>query len=189
MPPSMPPSMKADPQAHLLRPPQRVGPRPLPLHMAMEGWILQTSFAGLIASKSASPFSSPTGLLDPLLNAVAGKNPTSSDAGLWSAALQPLPLIDAVTREAKARMESFVHGVRSYQAHPHRRTLTPPPAVWRHGVASVLDYGGPADGPPTLFVPSLINRAYILDLAEDRSLMRASAALGLRSFLLDPQGR
>jgi poly(3-hydroxyalkanoate) synthetase len=36
-----------------------------------------------------------------------------------------------------------------------------------------------------LFVPSLVNRAYILDLAEGRSMMRFLAASGLRLLLLD----
>lgn len=150
--------------------------------------MLQASFAELIASKSASPFSNPSGPPSPLLQAlgaVAGKSPGTSNGDVWSAGFQPLPFIDAVTREAHTRMETFVRGVRTYQAHPYRRVLTPPPVAWGRGVATVLDYGGPEDGPPALFVPSLINRAYILDLAEDRSLMRAAAASGLHAFLLD----
>jgi polyhydroxyalkanoate synthase len=165
--------------------------------MAMEGSILQTSLSGLIASKNASGSSNQSAFPSPLLQTLqqtwgvaAGKNPGTfrasfDTAEIWSAAFQPLPFIDAVTREAQSRMESFVRGVRTYQSHPFRRTLTPPPVVWKRGVATVLDYGGPEDGPPALFVPSLINRAYILDLAEDRSLMRAAAQAGLRGFLLD----
>jgi len=183
----MTPNPQAPPPPHprVLRP----GPRPLPLHMAVEGWILQSSFAGLMASKSGWPPSNPN---DPLLQnllsslrAVAGKKPTQADADIWSPAFQPLPFIDAVTREAHTRMESFVRGVRIYQAHPYQRMLQAPPAMWKQGSAQVLDYGGPDDGIPALFVPSLINRAYILDLAEDRSLMRSAAAAGLRAFLLD----
>ena len=41
------------------------------------------------------------------------------------------------------------------------------------------------DGPPVLVVPSLINRAYILDLAPGRSMLRWLAAQGLRPLLLD----
>ncbi|MHB1208015.1 MAG: alpha/beta fold hydrolase, partial [Rhodospirillaceae bacterium] len=54
----------------------------------------------------------------------------------------------------------------------------------RRAAAALHDYGGDPKNPPALFVPSLINRAYILDLAEDRSLMRA-AARDTRAFLLD----
>ena len=40
-----------------------------------------------------------------------------------------LPFIDAVTREAQARMETFVRGVRAYQAHPYRREVEDVPVV------------------------------------------------------------
>lgn len=42
-----------------------------------------------------------------------------------------------------------------------------------------------ADGPTVLFVPSLINRAYVLDLAPDHSMLRWLAARGVRPLLLD----
>src|SRR3546814_6860749 len=38
---------------------------------------------------------------------------------------------------------------------------------------------------PVLVVPSLINRAYVLDLTAERSLLRWLAAHGLRPLLLD----
>jgi polyhydroxyalkanoate synthase len=81
-------------------------------------------------------------------------------------------------------METFVRGLGRYHTHAFRRGLSTPPAVWQRGAASLRDYGGPGDAPAVLFVPSLINRGYILDLAADRSLVRASAAQ-LRTFLLD----
>ena len=156
----------------------RPGPRPLPLHMAVEGWILQVSCSGLLNSSAASPFSNP--LLAPLKDRLLKLLPDL-------AALNPQPLnagmIDAVALEATARMDTFVRGVRVYQSHPYTRTLKAPPAVWQRGAATLVDYGG--KGTPVLYVPSLINKAYILDLAADRSLMRASAASRLHSFLLD----
>lgn len=158
----------------------RLGPSPLPLHLAMEGWILQMSFAGLMASKGGWPLSNPLlqnlrAPLEQLLVEAAGRSPTAD----------PAPFIDATAREATRRMEEFVRGVRAYQAHPFRRALTAPPPLWRRSAATLRPYGGPHDAPPVLYVPSLINRAYILDLAEDRSLCRASAAQGLHTFLLD----
>ena len=58
--------------------------------------------------------------------------------------------------------------------------------LWEEGGSTLADYApAAAAGPPILFVPSLVNRAYVLDLAEDRSLMRFLAAAGLRPLLLD----
>ena len=181
----------------------RLGPRPLPLHMAMEGWIVQAAMAGLMPalppdstplsdgwapSNPGSPMS--PGLNPPLFNpvrliaaAAAGKNPEAI-TGPWSAYLDPTKFLDAVMGVGQQRLQDFVRGVRAYQSHPFHRTLTPPPPVWRQGVATLHDYGGDAAQPPALFVPSLINRAYILDLAPDRSLLRA-AAQHVRAFLLD----
>ena len=56
--------------------------------------------------------------------------------------------------------------------------------LWQEGTTRLLDYA-PAGGMPVLAVPSLVNRAYILDLAPDNSLMRYLAGLGLRPFLVD----
>ncbi len=58
-----------------------------------------------------------------------------------------------------------------------------PKAVWQEGSTRLLDYGG--KGPLALFVPSLINRAYILDLDKQRSILRWLKVQGLHPLLLD----
>ena len=78
---------------------------------------------------------------------------------------------------------AFIRGVAAYRRHPYARTLPDPPAIWTDGGSRLLDYGG--TGPAVLFVPSLVNRAYILDLAEGRSTLRHLAAGGVRPLLLD----
>jgi len=65
-----------------------------------------------------------------------------------------------------------------------------PPVKWSEGSSSLLDFGmcpeaTNPNGQPVLVVPSLINRAYILDLSENCSLLRYLAAQGLRPLLLD----
>lgn len=95
-----------------------------------------------------------------------------------------------VAREIATRLRAMLDGLETWQAHPYRREFPDPPAIWRCGQSRLLDYGQAPeatnpDGPPVLVVPSLINRAYILDLAPGRSLLRALAAEGLRPVLLD----
>ena len=64
--------------------------------------------------------------------------------------------------------------------------MSDPPELWREGTTRVLDYGDPArGGVPLLVVPSLINRAYILDLSARSSLLRWLADQGFRPFLVD----
>ena len=58
--------------------------------------------------------------------------------------------------------------------------------VWRAGGSRLLDLGSDyGDAPPVLVVPSLVNRAHILDVTPERSLLGHLSAGGLRPFLLD----
>lgn len=91
---------------------------------------------------------------------------------------------------AIGRMRAMLSGLEKWQTHPYRRAVTAPPVIWSKGSSRLLDFGGcpeatNPDGPPVLVVPSLINRAYILDLNENCSLLRFLAAQGLRPLLLD----
>ncbi|TYO88146.1 alpha/beta fold hydrolase [Oceanicella actignis] len=86
-------------------------------------------------------------------------------------------------RAAARRLAEFVAGVERYQKHPWRRRLPDPPCVWRRGATRLLDHGG--DGRPALIVPSLVNRAHVLDLHPDRSLLRWLSRHGVRPLLLD----
>src|ERR1700757_866101 len=58
-----------------------------------------------------------------------------------------------------------------------------PPTLWEEQESRLLDYGG--TGPAVLFIPSLINRAYVLDLMEGASMLRWLAAQGMHPYLLD----
>ena len=81
---------------------------------------------------------------------------------------------------------ALIAGIAAYRRHPWQRGLTDPPAVWTCGDMRLLDYGlGGAGALPVLFVPSLVNRAYVLDLAPERSLVRWLAMQGTRPLLLD----
>jgi polyhydroxyalkanoate synthase subunit PhaC len=75
-------------------------------------------------------------------------------------------------------------GIAAYRRHPWRREVIDPPVLWEEGGSRLLDFG-PADAPPVLFVPSLVNRSYVLDLAPGRSMLRFLAAHGVRPLLMD----
>jgi polyhydroxyalkanoate synthase subunit PhaC len=95
-----------------------------------------------------------------------------------------------IAREIASRLRATMHGLEIWQAHPYRRSLADPPAVWSAGCSRLLDYGAAPEaadpeGPPVLVVPSLINRAYVLDLVPGRSMLRWLAAQGFRPLLMD----
>jgi len=89
----------------------------------------------------------------------------------------------ALGNEAAKRSAELLEGIQRYLAEPYLRHVSEPPAIWKRGSARLLDYGG--NGVPLLFIPSLINRYYILDLKEDRSLLRHLSKRGIRPFVLD----
>lgn len=84
----------------------------------------------------------------------------------------------------RATFQAFLDGVRRYRDHPFRRPQRGRPVVW-HGAGATLLDGRPEGGFPVLVVPSLINRACILDLMPGSSFIDNLAAAGLRPLLLD----
>lgn len=103
----------------------------------------------------------------------------------WTEKYDPTFFLSALTRAGQDKLATFASGIAAYQEHPHRRDLTSPHRWAEAETLPILDYGGPTDGQPVLVVPSLINKAYVLDLFKDRSFMRALAAHGLTPYLLD----
>lgn len=157
----------------------RPGPRPLPLHLMAHASTLMSSRAALPLLKNGSlPWK-------PDLATEAEALRQSLDAAgpdAWT------ELDRALTAEGLARHEAMLAGIDAYRRHPYCRDLPEMPEVWRQGTTRVLDYragNGTGGGLPVLAVPSLVNRAYILDLTARRSLMRDMAARGLAPFLLD----
>ena len=82
-----------------------------------------------------------------------------------------------------ARMKRVLEGLRDYQEAERTPPPAPMPAIAETEGAMLRDYGG--SGPTVLFVPSLINPPTILDLSQERSLLRWLAARGRRVLLLD----
>src|SRR5260370_14338178 len=149
-------------QGHLMAdapgPLLRRGPRPLLLHL---------TFA--MRKSGASPSTWPS---------LSGGWPN------WSAAApEPAELPHAELLEALRHDQALIAGIAAYRRHPWRRELADPPVLWREGGSRLLPFRG--DGSVVMFVPSLVNRATVLDLAPGRSMMRHFAAGGVRALLLD----
>ena len=174
---SMPASKTAPPTA----PARRLGPRPLPLHLSAAALTWTSSSGALPLLRQGSP----------LLKAET----RTRSRGVAAAALRerlgasdPEAFAEALTRRARARALAMLDGILAYRGHPYRRDLPPVPTVWSEGSCRLLDYGPaavPAPEIPVLLVPSLVNRAYILDLEAGTSLVRWLAGRGLRPYLVD----
>ncbi len=196
-----------------VQPPPRLGPRPLPLHLATAAWTWESSQTGLPLLSGASPGWSGSSSA----SSSTAANPTDPATGLDGLARQhekwrrrlirirtELALLDtaedlpaliggaftqAIRRESIRRMDRFLSGVQTYRHHPVRRDFGEPTVIAEEGSSRLLDFAPfaqGASGDTTLFmVPSLVNRWQVLDISQERSLMRAIARAGIRTLLVD----
>jgi polyhydroxyalkanoate synthase subunit PhaC len=159
-----------------------MGPRPLPLHLLSQAATLLSSLLvlsslkhGSGASKNLLPDSLPEKARLALANHLSLVNP--EDFGLFT---------KAVAAEATARHCRFIDGVVAYRQHPFKPHIPDYPVVWSKGTTRLLDCRiTNQDLPPVLIIPSLINRASILDLTPRNSVIRGLAKRGVAPFLLD----
>lgn len=86
--------------------------------------------------------------------------------------------------EKPKKLADFYRGVKAYRRHPYRKEFKGVSTVWQRGSSRLLD-GGPEAGLPLLVIPSLINRAYILDLMPGASLLNFLRENGIRPLLFD----
>lgn len=151
----------------------KLGPRPLPLH-------LTAAAMSYVSSNVALPL-----LRDGLLRWSPTLGPDAEALRQKLASAGADALAAEVEREGRRRLDAFLTGIERYRHHPYRRAVDAPPPLWQAGTATLHDYGGAPDAVPVLLVPSLVNRAYILDLSHRRSFARWLAAQGFRPFLID----
>ena len=153
----------------------RRGPRPLLLHLTLA---MLKSNVSLAASANLN------NVWRNWSDAAASERAASIAAAL-SGRESAFP--QAVLMEALRQDRELIAGIAAYRRHPWRRALPDVPAIWAEGGSRLLDFDGRRDliGPTVLFVPSLVNRAVVLDLAPGHSMMRFLAGEGLRVRLLD----
>jgi len=163
-----------EPRPPQSRRPRRLGPRPLPPLLASQATTLLTSQLVLPLWRSGC---------------IAWKPHLAQAAEEIRRLLETVDahaFQQALTVESYRRIDGFVTGIEAYRRHPYCRTLPEPSMIWQDGTTRLLDYGEPgAAGLPVLVIPSLINRAYILDLTAKRSFMRYLAAKGFHPYLVD----
>lgn len=179
--PSSAPSPQPDPPAF------RRGPRPLPLHLLLAGWRAQLALAMVPPHSSRSSCDA--------WQSWSGAWPVS--ARTRREALRLLGDLDASgssadeLRAAVARRlldldSGLIGGLAAYRRQPPPPDRPGHPVLWQEGASRLLDHGRPeATGPTLLFVPSLVNRAWVLDLMPGHSILAWLAEQGARPLLLD----
>lgn len=160
---------------------RRRGPRPLPLHLGLAGLRALAATTNLPATPWPGAWpNSNAGW--PISKAGQAERARILDA-LAAAGHAPEAFAAAVLARLGRADRALIAGLAAYRRHPWQRRMADPPAIWSEGGSRLLDFGG--DGPTVLFVPSLVNRAYVLDLTPARSFMRWLPGQGFRTLLLD----
>lgn len=146
--------------------------RTLPFHLTLQTLLWGSSNAALHMLKAASPNSN-------------AKWP--GFAANWQ-----MPLIDAmamqsaVNQELTRRNTNLLNGINRYLNHPYRRRESKTETVWQRGNCRLLDFGVEGlEKARMLFIPSLINRYYILDLKQGCSMVDYLRNQGIRPLVMD----
>ncbi|MDW3205998.1 MAG: alpha/beta fold hydrolase [Alphaproteobacteria bacterium] len=174
-------------------PKPRPGPRPLPIHLTAASGYYTSLIAASLALKNGSIAWNPglakdasalTADLTERLQKRAAQSARQPDA-----ANRQNDFTLAVELEARRRLGRMLDGIQAYRAHPYHRQVPDPDVLWQEGTTRLLDYrpfrAGRSTRRPVVLIPSLVNRAHILDLREERSLARWLAARGHSVFLVD----
>lgn len=142
----------------------------LPFHLTLQGMLYAASNAALAQARLASQSSNAN---------------WPNFAAMLPFQVDELALEQAVNHELKARSQSLLEGIHSYLKHPYSLPEPAAETIASFGGSRLLDYAVENEKAAVFFVPSLINRHYILDLMEGRSLIGHLRENGIRSFVMD----
>ena len=178
----------------------RPGPRPLAVHLIAASGYYASSIVASLALRNGliawNPALRPEAdaLRKALERRAVPENPPRNDPRQKAEPESASPdagFLAAAEAEARRRVGLMLRGIEAYRTHPYRRDLPPPGTPWAEETTRLHDYRpflkGGGTRIPVVLIPSLINRAYILDLRAERSLARWLAAVGHPVFLVDWQ--
>ncbi|RED54053.1 alpha/beta fold hydrolase [Aestuariispira insulae] len=95
-------------------------------------------------------------------------------------------LLEALELVSQKRFNLFLDGIQRYRSHPYQRTAQNRPIAAQSGNTCLLDFSDGRQGAePVLVIPSLVNRAYILDLTPENSFMLWLRDQGLTPYMVD----
>ena len=85
-------------------------------------------------------------------------------------------------------LHNMLQGIKLYQGHPFHRQNDHKDVVWQQGsvrLLSVADHDNAAQTVPLILIPSLINKADVLHITEEKSFQNWLSRNGIACYLLD----
>jgi polyhydroxyalkanoate synthase len=115
--------------------------------------------------------------------------PLTPETSAWLSLLRTHPqLSHEVSLASHQRFQDVLRGIQQYRSATFERYYANAPVFAQQGAGRVLHYAAQGMHTPRavmLFIPSLINRYYIMDLSEQRSMMRYLTHHGITCYLAD----
>lgn len=122
------------------------------------------------------------------MSLLPGWRSVSGGSPSWNLTPKSLPAsANPLEYEGLQHATLVLRGIDKYVNTPYTPPKLNRKSVWQKGSARLLDYSTKSqpNAPVIVFLPSLINRATILDLNPCRSMLRHMEAQGFHAFLLD----
>ncbi len=94
-------------------------------------------------------------------------------------------LESALKKHLHKKLSEFASVVDLLNQSTYQRKESNVSTVWTEGTTRLFEYTSNPSAPTVLFVPSLINRSYILDLSDKRSFIKWLQKQGINSYLID----
>jgi polyhydroxyalkanoate synthase len=186
-----------------------MSPRPFALHLTLAAAALMSSKAGLPISNGVWPNSRSDPDSSPGTSGKSGPIPSPLWRGLPRGLAEELARFDppaisaALDRAVIQAAGAYADGIEAYRVHPYRRPAEDEcvvrrwgsTALLRHGALGhgALGHGATEDGAtedgapksPALFVPSLLNRGWVLDLIPGRGMLSWLADHGVDPYRIE----
>ena len=163
---------------------RRMSPRPFALHLML-------ATAALMSSKSGLPHWS----IDWPNSKAAPDRPSGARNPIWpdlpddlAAGLEKFDageVAHAVDGAMVVAAKQFADGIEAYRRHPYSRAAEDARVVWRAGGTTLIDHGIDGNGVPVLFVPSLVNRGWVLDLSPGQGMLSWLAGHGVHPYRVE----
>jgi polyhydroxyalkanoate synthase len=103
----------------------------------------------------------------------------------------PVTFQQALGQAVRTAAAEYAAGIEMYRRHPYRRPEEAAVIAWQQGETVLFDHGrartphGTGSDIPAIFVPSLINRGWIMDLIPGAGMLSWLARQGIRPFRIE----
>ncbi len=95
-------------------------------------------------------------------------------------------LLAELASQVDSKLKDLTAAITYLNNYQYKRDVEEPETLWQEGSSKLFAYNSTdGDGSVVLFIPSLINRAYILDLSKKRSFVRYLQKQNITSYLID----